>query len=106
MSAILTDTRSILEIVVFRLVPGADRSALPAAVRETDAWLARQPGFLGRTLTEDPAQGVFVDIGRWTGRAEAEAAGATFMEAPESKAFERLIDPATVQMYHVAPFAG
>lgn len=87
-----------LEIVTFRLKPGAEAGFVASNGTVTD-WLARQPGFLSRHLgrRED---GVWVDVVRWRSMEQARAAADRIMaEIGDSDALQS-IEPASVAMSH------
>jgi hypothetical protein len=88
---------AVLEIVRFRAVPGAD---LATAARAVDQWLARQPGFVSRSLAGPDDEGYYLDVVRWSSLAQAEAAATTLMVAEEGATFLAAIDPATIDMKH------
>lgn len=87
-----------LEIVTFRLKPGAEAGFVASNGTVTD-WLARQPGFLSRHLgrREDS---VWVDVVRWRSMEQARAAADRIMaEIGDSDALQA-IEPASVAMSH------
>lgn len=87
-----------LEIVTFRLKPGAEAGFVASNGTVTDR-LARQPGFLSRHLgrRED---GVWVDVVRWRSMEQARAAADRIMaEIGDSDALQA-IEPASVAMSH------
>ncbi|OHV69651.1 hypothetical protein LCM4577_21495 [Mesorhizobium sp. LCM 4577] len=87
-----------LEIVTFRLKPGAEAGFVASNGTVTD-WLVRQPGFLSRHLgrRED---GVWVDVVRWQSMEQARAAAGRIMaEIGDSDALQA-IEPASVAMSH------
>ncbi|CDX57801.1 conserved hypothetical protein [Mesorhizobium plurifarium] len=87
-----------LEIVTFRLKPGAEAGFVASNGTVTD-WLAGQPGFLSRHLgrRED---GVWVDVVRWQSMEQARGAADRIMaEIGDSDALQA-IEPASVAMSH------
>lgn len=91
------------EVVIFKLRPGVTREAFLEATAPTQVWLRQQPGMLERTLLEPAAGGdTWVDTARWRSIGEARAAGAAFEKEFANCDFERMLDPATVQMLHLA----
>ncbi|RJT35285.1 hypothetical protein D3227_21955 [Mesorhizobium waimense] len=89
-----------LEIVSFRLMPGA-RAGFVAGNGVVTDWLAQQPGFLSRQLAEREDQS-WVDVVRWQSLEQAHAAAARIMaEIGDCEAMQA-IDPASVDMGHAA----
>ena len=91
----------VVEIVTFRLVPGADPAAFRAAAAATDAVLAADPAYGARVLLRG-ADGAWTDMVRWASLAAAEAAAARMMADPRAVPFMAMIDPATIAMRHDA----
>jgi hypothetical protein len=89
----------VTEIVTFRLAPGVTEAAFLAAARATGPLLAAEPGFVARRLSQGD-DGRWTDHVAWTGRAEAEAAAARIMAAPEAAPFLMAIDPPSIVMRH------
>ncbi|CDX24154.1 conserved hypothetical protein [Mesorhizobium plurifarium] len=87
-----------LEIVTFRLKPGAEAGFVASNGTVTD-WLARQPGFLSRHLgrRED---GVWVDVVRWRSMEQARAAADRIMAEIGDSVALQAIEPASVAMSH------
>jgi hypothetical protein len=90
-----------IELVTFRLVPGADRAAFLAAARGTEATVRRQPGFLARQLAEGE-DGTWADIVTWATPGAAQAAAQAVMADPALAPFAALIDMASLRMSHSA----
>lgn len=90
-----------VEVVTFRLLPGADAAAFLAAARATEAPLRDQPGFLRRRLVQG-ADGQWTDWVEWRDRAAAGAAAEAMMADPAFGPFMALIDGASVVMRHEA----
>ncbi|TGS11629.1 hypothetical protein EN852_022350 [Mesorhizobium sp. M2E.F.Ca.ET.209.01.1.1] len=87
-----------LEIVTFRLKPGTEDGFVANNGIVTD-WLARQPGFLARHLGKRK-DGTWVDVVRWQGLDQAQAAADRIMaEIGDSEAMQA-IEPASVVMSH------
>ena len=87
-----------LEIVTFRLKPGAEAGFVANNGVLTD-WLARQPGFLGRPLGRR-VDGSWVDVVRWQSMEQARAAADHIMaEIGDSDALQA-IEPTSVDMNH------
>ena len=89
----------VMEIVTYRLKPGADRAAYLDAARATEAFLVETGAVVRRSLTVD-AEGTWTDIIEWTSLQAAKAAEAEAMTRPEFGAFFGAFDPDTVVMRH------
>lgn len=92
---------TVIEHVSFRLRPDVDPAAFAAADALADTFLAAQPGFVWRTLT-DAGDGSYIDLVGWTDRSLAEAASAAFFQDAAAAAFGALIDPDSVVSRHLA----
>ena len=90
-----------VEVVTFRLVPGADAADFLNAARATEIPLRDQPGFLRRRLVQG-ADGQWTDWVEWRDVAAATAAAEAMMAAPAFGPFMALIDPESVVMRHDA----
>lgn len=90
-----------IELVTFRLVPGADRAVFLANARATEAVVRRQPGFVARMLTEGE-DGTWSDIVTWASHADALAAAKDVVADPAFMPFGQMIDGPTVKMSHAA----
>jgi hypothetical protein len=90
-----------IEVVTFRLTPGADRAAFLAAAERTEPAVHRQRGFLARMLAE-AEDGTWSDIVTWASHAEALAAAEAVMADPDFAPFAAMIDMGTVRMSHSA----
>ena len=89
----------VTEIVTFRTKAGADPAAIAEAAAQTTEWVARQPGFVARTLSlaED---GTWTDHVLWRSLEAAKAAATGFMTDPSTAAFVALIDGPSASMTH------
>lgn len=99
----MPETETVVEIAVFRPVAGASREAVLAAARDLQDWVARQPGFLARTLYEDREQGTYVDVAHWASEADARRAAAAFETVADTCALMALVEPGSERMLHVCP---
>jgi antibiotic biosynthesis monooxygenase (ABM) superfamily enzyme len=90
-----------VEIVQFRLKPGTDEGAFLAAAADTQAAIARLPGFLTRELLRG-GDGLWVDVVHWRSEAEALAAAEAFPSMPEVVSFVAMIDETAMTMLHLA----
>jgi len=89
----------VLEIVMFRPIPGADLAAMHAASQAIDPMLRTLPGFISRH-TGVRADGAWVDVLRWRSMADAEAAMAKVHQEGSCAAFFAFIDPAMDTLAH------
>ena len=90
-----------VEVVTFRLLPGADEAAFLVAARATEVPLRKQPGFLRRRLVQG-ADGQWTDWVEWRDAASAQAAAAAMMGAPAFGPFMAMIAMDTMVMRHEA----
>jgi hypothetical protein len=86
-----------IEILTFRLTPGADEDAFRAADRlvQTD-FAYRQPGLLRRT-TARADDGAWIVIDLWRSAADADATDARFGDDPATAAFMSFVDGGSVR---------
>jgi len=93
---------AVIEILRFRLPPGADEAAFLAADRRVqDEFASRQPGLLSRT-TARGEDGSWIVIDLWRSAADADACDARWERDPVPQAFMALLDRSTVtvERYH------
>ena len=90
-----------VEVVTFRLLPGADEAAFLVAARATEGPLRQQPGFLRRRLVQG-ADEQWTDWVEWRDAASAQRAAEVMMADPAFGPFMALIDGASVVMRHDA----
>jgi hypothetical protein len=85
-----------IEIMRFRLAPGADEEAFTAADSRVQSDFAyRQPGLLRRTTARGP-DGSWIVIDLWRSAADADAADARWGRDPATAAFMGFVDAASV----------
>jgi hypothetical protein len=89
----------VAEIVTFRLFAGTTPDAFRALAQATGPAVARQPGFLRRTLSADP-DGLWTDHVEWTDMESAMAAATAVMADPAFAPFAAAIDMQTLTMRH------
>ena len=89
----------VMEIVTYRLKPGADVDAYLEAAKATEAFLRETGAVRRRALTVD-ADGTWTDIIEWTSMEAAKAAEAEAMQRAEFGAFFEAFDPASLNMRH------
>lgn len=92
---------SVLELVRFRLRPGATPDALLAAAAASVAPVSACPGLRSRRLVHDGA-GTWTDVVEWADLASASRAAQTVLTDPALAPFLALIDEASVEMAHPA----
>jgi hypothetical protein len=86
----------VIEIMRFRLAPGADEEAFRAADGELQSDYAyQQPGLLRRTTARGD-DGAWVVIDLWRSVADADAVDATWGREPVTTRFLSFIDGASV----------
>jgi hypothetical protein len=85
-----------IEILTFRLAPGADEQAFLTADGQVQSDFAyRQPGLLRRT-TARGADGSWIVIDLWRSAADADAADTRWDGDSVAARFMSFLDPATV----------
>lgn len=89
-----------VELVQFRLKAGVAAEAFLAAAADSQAALARLPGFLARELLHGE-DGLWIDVVHWRSKAEALAAAAAFGAMPEAATFGAMIDETALTMLHL-----
>lgn len=94
-------TESVLELVRFRLRPGATADDLLAAAAASVAPISACPGFRSRRLVHDGA-GLWTDVVEWADLASASRAAETVLSDPALAPFLALIDETSVEMAHPA----
>jgi hypothetical protein len=92
-------TDSVLEIVRFRLRPGATTEAFLLAAAESVAPISACPGFMSRRLAHDSA-GQWTDVVEWADNASAQTAADTVLTNPALAPFLSMIDETSVEMAH------
>ncbi len=90
----------VLELVVFKLNPGAGREQLLATSEGVSRWAEQQPGFVSRELTYDAEGDRWVDVVWWRSLADAKAAAEAAMDSPACSPMFALIDMESTLMLH------
>lgn len=90
------------ELVICQLTVPSDHQEFRAAVAESSRWLESQPGYLWRA-TGYSDDGRMIDRVGWASLAEAEAAGATFMESQAGQSLGRFLAPEGMVFLHYRP---
>jgi hypothetical protein len=91
-----------VELVIFKTNAGFSDTDLVAAVNESNKFLKRCPGFIHRQLSKT-AEGQWADVVQWQDMDSAKKAAEGFMGAPECSGFMQMLDPQSIQMFHLSP---
>ncbi len=92
-----------IEILTFRLRPGADESQFLDADRQVQTEFAyQQPGLIRRT-TAHGAGGEWVVIDLWRSDVDADASDQRWAGDPIAQHFMSFVDPASVRTSRSAP---
>jgi hypothetical protein len=87
----------VIEVLTFRLLPGADEEAFLAADKRTQMEFAyQQPGLIRRTTGRGEG-GEWIVIDLWRSADDADACDARWAEDPTAKQFMAFVDPETVR---------
>ena len=92
----------ILEVVLFKLKPGADEAAFVAASEAVMPDLQRMRGFIGRELFKD-AEGRWLDTVHWQSLDDAHHAAEVFLTLSCAQTLMALIDETSMTMLHLEP---
>jgi hypothetical protein len=95
-----THQQPVLEVVIYKTLPGTAEADVLAASDAAQRWLERQPGYLHRE-TAQTGDGTWLDLVHWATMEQALAAANAFGHQPEAAAFEPFTDGPTVQMLHL-----
>lgn len=88
-----------IELATFRLKADTSEEVFMAALADTDAWLAKQTGFILRRHGRN-CEGDRVDYVEWESMEAAQAAATNYETAPETRAFMDAIDIDQTQCIH------
>jgi hypothetical protein len=92
----------VIEIMSFRLAPGADETAFLQADRRVQTEFAyHQPGLLRRT-TARSQDGAWIVVDLWRSEADADACDASWGQDEATAGFMSFIDPATTSTQRYA----
>ena len=91
---------SVIELVTYKLKTGATKSQLSATHSDVNVFLAEQPGFMYRSLSEDD-NGLLYDIVYWQDMEKAKSAGEAFMAHKAGQALVALTDENSISMRHM-----
>jgi hypothetical protein len=91
--------RPVLEVVIYKTLPGTTDAAVLAASDGAQAWLAQQPGYLHREVAKAD-DGAWLDLVHWASMEQALTAAKAFGERPEAAAFGPFTDESSLQMLH------
>lgn len=93
----------VLETVLFRAINEAADQAMSEAAWAAQAGVEQQPGYVDRHFARR-ADGVWIDVVRWSSQAAADLAEQALPKLPEVARYFALIDPQSIQMqYAPAP---
>jgi heme-degrading monooxygenase HmoA len=87
---------AVVEVVRFRLAHGASESSFLEENRKAQAFVAQQPGFVGREIARGDDGGWLVIV-RWRSAADADASFSKFVAAAEMQPFMALLDGASME---------
>jgi hypothetical protein len=90
-----------IEIISYKLQASASKEDLMACNPPVESWIAAQPGFEYRALSQKE-DGTWVDVVFWDSMENAKKAGEGFCQADAPKKMMALIDEGTVDMQHMS----
>jgi hypothetical protein len=93
---------AVLEVVLFKLKPGADEVAFLAACEAVMPDLRTMRGFMGRALFKD-AEGRWMDTVHWHSLDDAQRAAEAFLSLPCAQTLIALIEEPSMTMLHLEP---
>jgi hypothetical protein len=94
--------RPVLEVVLFKLKPGADEAAFMAASEAVMPDLRAMRGFIRRELLKD-ADGRWMDTIHWHSLDDAQRAAEVFLTLSCAQTLIALIDEPSMTMLHLEP---
>ena len=94
--------RPVLEVVLFKLKPGADDAAFLAASEAVMPDLRAMRGFIRRELFKD-TDGRWMDTVHWQSLDDAHRAAEAFLGLPCAQTLIALIDEPSITMLHLEP---
>jgi antibiotic biosynthesis monooxygenase (ABM) superfamily enzyme len=90
----------VLELVVFKLKPGATREDLLATNDALSSWARQQPGFISREQAYDAEGDRWIDLLWWETIEDARAASEAAMTSESCAPMFALIDEEATLMIH------
>ena len=93
----------VLELVVYKLTPGASRERFLATNQVVSRWIREQPGFISRDLVHDEEGDRWVDVIWWQSMAQAQAASEASATSESCQPMFALIEMESALMLHGAP---
>ena len=90
----------VLELVVFKLVPGVTREHFLQTNEPVSDWISEQPGFISRDLSYDADGDRWVDVLWWKTLEEARAASERALHSDSCTPMFGLIDMDDILMLH------
>ncbi|MCF2859771.1 hypothetical protein L1286_20015 [Pseudoalteromonas sp. SMS1] len=92
--------QNIIEIVTFKLNEGVSHAQMLEKSAEFEAFVAKQPGFLYRSLAHQADTDTFVDISYWETLEDNKKMQSAFEEVEVCQAFCALVNKASVGISH------
>ena len=90
---------TVLEIVTYRLAPGANRDAFLTSVQKIDGWL-QERGTARQRLLSESEDGTWTETVEWVSMEAAKAAAEDFPKVPEFAPIMQAIDEKSVTLRH------
>jgi heme-degrading monooxygenase HmoA len=91
----------IVEVAMFKLNEGVtDQAFISEAAKVQESFLKNQKGYLDRELLKDE-NGQWFDILHWASMEEAQTAAQVMMQEAECQPFVQMINPQSIQMFHL-----
>jgi antibiotic biosynthesis monooxygenase (ABM) superfamily enzyme len=90
----------VLELVMFKLAPGAQRERFMEASDAVSRWVSGQPGFISRELSHDAEGDRWIDVVWWRSLEEAQAAAERAMSSEDCAPMIAMTDMESVLMVH------
>ena len=90
---------AVLEIVTYKLAPGANRETFLKSAQKIDDWL-RARGTARQRMLSESDDGTFTETVEWVSMDAAKAAAAEFMQVPEFAPIMQAIDPDSAVLRH------
>lgn len=91
----------VVEVAMFKLNEGVtDYAFITEAEKVQESFLKNQKGYLDRELLKGE-DGQWFDILHWQSMDEAQSAAQVMMQEPACQQFIKMIDPKSIQMFHL-----
>ncbi len=92
-----------IEVVLFEVNPGYSKEQAKTALTSLNDIVKLYDGFIDRTTASND-DGRYIDLLYWTDIKAAKMAGESIMKNPEAVAIFQVIQPETMQMFHMDVF--